>query len=114
MSENVEANQCHCAQTLYTIDIFNLNIKSIRNKEDALISLVSDFDILCFTETHLDANISNHVLSFDGFDTTFRKIRIFWGRSTCLCFKYYYCLLSFHIIPYSWVCLINTCLWIHV
>ena len=79
MSENVEANQCHCAQTLYTIDIFNLNIKSIRNKEDALISLVSDFDILCFTETHLDANISNHDLSFDGFDTTFRKIRIFWG-----------------------------------
>ena len=54
MSGNVETNPGPHAQTQYTIDIFQLNIRRIRNKIDDLISLVSDFDILCFTETHLD------------------------------------------------------------
>nr|XP_022313371.1 uncharacterized protein LOC111118283 [Crassostrea virginica] len=79
MSGNVETNPGPHAQTMYTIDIFHLNIRSIRNKIDALISLVSDFDILCFTETHLDDNILNYDLSFDGFDTIFRKDRNCFG-----------------------------------
>ena len=42
--------------------LIHLNIQSIKNKIDALLSLVSDCDILCFIETHLDANILNHDL----------------------------------------------------
>ena len=52
MSGNVETNPGLYAQTQYTIDIFHLGIRNIRNELDASISLVSDFDILCFSETH--------------------------------------------------------------
>ena len=78
----METNPGPHAQTQYTIDIFHLtcNIRSIRNKINALISLVSNFDILCFTETHLDDNILNRYLSFDGFDTIFRKDRNCFGE----------------------------------
>ena len=47
------------------ISIVHLNIRSIRNKMDFISDFLSDFDIMCFTETHLDADISDSALTID-------------------------------------------------
>ena len=39
------------------------------------------------SETHLDDNILNHDLSFDGFDTIFRKDRIVLGEGYLFMFQ---------------------------
>lgn len=57
------------------LDILHLNIRSIRNKVAHLNTIVHDFDILCFTETHLDCNVTNENLILDGFKTIYRKDR---------------------------------------
>ena len=44
-----------------------------------LNSFVHDFDVLCFTETHLDSCVSNTNLSLDGFDNIIRKDRNCFG-----------------------------------
>lgn len=61
------------------IDIVHLNIRSIRHEIDYLNTLVHDFDILCFTETHLDDTVSNDSLSLDVFNTIYRKDRNCYG-----------------------------------
>ena len=69
--------------SILLINIFHLKIRSIRNKVDALFSLVSDFYTLYSSETHLDDNILIH-------GTIFREKKYrncFRGRGTCLCFK---------------------------
>ena len=38
------------------------NIRSIRNKLDYITENFLDFDVLCFTESHLDANITTESL----------------------------------------------------
>lgn len=58
-----------------SLDILHLNIRSIRNKIDSLMYLVHDFDILCFTETHLDSNVLNENLFMEGFNNMFTKDR---------------------------------------
>ena len=40
-----------------SLSILHSNIRSIRNKFDYLTENFLDFDILCFSESHLDANI---------------------------------------------------------
>ena len=62
-----------------SFDIIHLNVRSIRNKIDSLNAIVSDFDIACFTETHLDHKISDNDILLDGFDTIFRKDRNSYG-----------------------------------
>ena len=47
---------------------------------DLFLNLVTDFDILCFTETHLDTNISNDNIAIEGFNTVLRKDRNAYGR----------------------------------
>ena len=44
-------------ENLYDLSVLHLNIRSIRNKLDYITDNVLDFNILCFTETHLDANV---------------------------------------------------------
>lgn len=61
------------------VDIIHLNVRRIRNKIDSLNAIVSDFDIACFTETHLDHNISNNDILLDGFDMVLEKIKILMG-----------------------------------
>ena len=51
----------------------------MRNKIKNLLFLTSEFDILCFTETHLDANILDRDLAIAGFSTIFRKDRNCFG-----------------------------------
>jgi exonuclease III len=61
------------------LGILHLNIRSISHKLGHLNSFVHDFDILCFTETHLDNCVSNTNLSLDGFNNIIRKDRNCFG-----------------------------------
>jgi exonuclease III len=61
------------------IDIFHLNVRSIRNKIDDLYAIVHEFDIVCFTETHLDKNVTDDQIKIDGFNCIFRKDRNCYG-----------------------------------
>lgn len=61
------------------LDILHLNIRSIRNKVAHLNTIVHDFDILCFTETHLDCNVTNESIMLDGFKIIYRKDRNCFG-----------------------------------
>ena len=57
-----------------SLSIIHLNIRSIRNKIDYIKDSLADFDILCFTETHLNHDISNEELFIEGFQPVkFRK-----------------------------------------
>ena len=54
------------------LSVCHLNIRSIRNKFDYINTNLLDFNILCFTETHLSDNISPSEVSLEGFES-FRK-----------------------------------------
>ena len=56
-----------------SMSLLHQNIRSIRNKIDYIKDHFSDFDILCFTETHLTQDIINDVISIEPFDHIFRK-----------------------------------------
>ena len=45
-----------------SLSILHCNIRSIRNKLDYVTEKLLDFDILCFSESHFDANISTESL----------------------------------------------------
>ena len=47
-----------------SLSILHLNIRSIRNKINYIEENFNDFDILCFTETHL---VSNDDIYIEGF-----------------------------------------------
>jgi len=58
------------------LSIIHCNIRSIRQKLDYIRDNFTDFDILCFTETHLDAAVSDEFLSLtDSYDSLYRKDR---------------------------------------
>jgi hypothetical protein len=38
----------------YCLSIFHGNIRSLRNKVDYISNIIEDYDIVFFTETHLD------------------------------------------------------------
>lgn len=76
---DIEPNPGPIEDNAYTLDILHLNVRSIRNKIENLLYLVSDFDILCFTESHLDANVLDKDITIEGFNTIFRKDRNSFG-----------------------------------
>ena len=47
----------------HTLSVLHLNIRSIRNKIDYLKDNFIDFEVLCFSETHLDLTVSAETLS---------------------------------------------------
>lgn len=60
----------------HSVSLFHCNIRSIRNKLDFVKDNFLDFDILCFTETHLDGNVSTEdLLISDEFSIPYRKDR---------------------------------------
>ena len=61
LSGDIETNPGPSAESV--LDIFHLNIRSLRNKIDSLNAIVSEYDIVCFTETHLDNKIANDDIS---------------------------------------------------
>ena len=75
MSGDVAENPGPCESS--TIEMQNclslahLNIRSIRTKLDYIKDFFLDFDILCFTETHLTNDISTEYLLLDGFSDPF-------------------------------------------
>lgn len=63
-----------------TISIFHVNIRSLRNKIDYIVDVVQDFDILFFTETHLDNQISDEDVQIEGFTLKSRRDRNQYGE----------------------------------
>ena len=62
--------------TEHSLSLIHSNIRSIRNKFDFITEYFLDFDILCFTETHLNVNIlSDSIILIDKFDAPYRKDR---------------------------------------
>ena len=58
------------------ISILHCNIRSIRQKLEYIRDSFLDFDLLCFTETHLDAAVSDDFLHLsETFDVFYRKDR---------------------------------------
>lgn len=57
-----------------SLDIFHLNTRSIRNKLEYIYDIADNYHIVCFSETHLDANVDSSTLILDGFDGPIRKI----------------------------------------
>ena len=66
------------SNVIHSLDIIHLNTRSIRNKLDYL-SIVYSFQITCFSETHLDANIDSSNLNREDFDKPLRKDRTRYG-----------------------------------
>ena len=61
--------------TIHTLDILHLNTRNIRNKMNSISDLSESYQILCFSETHLDDTIDSSSLLIEGFDTPLRKDR---------------------------------------
>ena len=67
------------------LSVTHLNIRSIRNKLDYIKDNFLDFNILCFTETHLDNQVSTSDLFLsNSFDEPYRKDRTNHGGGLLL------------------------------
>ena len=67
-------------ENAYEVSIFHLNIRSIRNKLDFILDIFSEFNILCFSETHLDDNVPIEMLFLSIlYSAPYRKDRINHG-----------------------------------
>jgi len=55
---------------LWVISLLNLNIRSIRHKLNYSFDNFNDFDVLCFTQTHLDIHIEDIFLLNQCSDST--------------------------------------------
>ena len=67
------------------MSFLHLNIRSMRNKISYIKDSLSDFNIVCFSETHLDQNISSELHSITNhFDAPYRKDRNMHGGGLLL------------------------------
>ena len=57
------------------LSIYHGNIRSLRNKINYITNLIEEFDIVFFTETHLNNQITDDDIAISGFDVSFRKDR---------------------------------------
>lgn len=74
ISGDIEVNPGPADGQIHTLDIFHLNIRSIRHITK-FRNFCLRFWIICFTETHLDSNVCDSDILLDGYDTTFRRNR---------------------------------------
>ena len=72
---DVELNPGPTQNFAHTLSILHCNIRSIRHKLDYIRDHFSDFNVLCFTETHLNEDISNDAILLQSYDTPYRKDR---------------------------------------
>ena len=64
----------------FLLSILHCNIRSVRNKLNFIRDEFLDFNILCFTETHLNNVVTDSFLCLsDSFDTPYRKDRTSHG-----------------------------------
>lgn len=61
--------------TICSLDIMHLNARSIRNKIDFISNLSDSYQILCFSETHLDDSVDSSSLQIVGLDMPLRNDR---------------------------------------
>ena len=59
----------------HSISILHLNIKSIRQKIDFIKDSLLDYNILCFTTSHLNEDVLTDSILLDIFSVTYRKDR---------------------------------------
>ena len=71
--------------TIHTLYILHLNTRSIRNNMNSISDLPESYQILCFSETHLDDTIDSSSLQIEGFDTPLRKDRTRNGGGAMVC-----------------------------
>ena len=57
------------------MSIFHGTIRSLRNKVDYISKIIEDYDIVFFTETHLDKLVLDKNIHFSGYDIPVRKDR---------------------------------------
>ena len=74
-SGDIETNPGPSTLNHGSLSILHSNIRSIRNKLDFIKDFFFDFNILCFTETHLDPNVLTDSIMFEHFDSPYRKDR---------------------------------------
>ena len=92
-----------------SLSILYTNIRSIRNKFDYFIENFLDFDILCFSEPHLDANITTESLIMSSkYDIPYRKDRTNHGGGLLM---YLSCELA-HAIIIGLETFLNESLWV--
>ena len=48
--------------TAGVLSLLHLNIRSVRNKLNYIFDNLTDFNIMCFTESHLDEHVSDDFL----------------------------------------------------
>ncbi|CAG2241732.1 unnamed protein product [Mytilus edulis] len=72
-----------------TLSIFHCNIRSLRNKLNYIADIIEDYDVVFFTETHLDSNITDYDISIMGFEAPVRKDRNSHGGGIIMYFKNY-------------------------
>ncbi|CAC5374903.1 unnamed protein product [Mytilus coruscus] len=72
-----------------TLSIFHCNIRSLRNKLNYIADIIEDYDVVFFTETHLDSNITDDDISIMGFQVPVRKDRNSHGGGIIMYFKNY-------------------------
>ena len=57
------------------LSIYHSNIRSLRYKVNSISNLIEEFNIVCFTETHLNNQITDDDVAISGFDIPVRKDR---------------------------------------
>ena len=83
MSYRVRNRPAHCTQNTQTnnnlhlssIKLAHSNIKSIRNKTEDIASELSEYDIICISETKLNNSISSTSLLLNSYNKLIRKDR---------------------------------------
>ena len=57
------------------VSLLHLNIQSLKPKINVIIGNLSEFDILCFTESWLNPTVENTDIEIPGFDSPHRNDR---------------------------------------
>ena len=84
LAGDVETNPGPLNHDFDTLDIFHLNVRSVRAKLNYLSEILSDYHIVCFTETHLDESVNNTDLTWINFHEPVRKDRNAFGGGVML------------------------------
>lgn len=74
-SGDIEPNPGPATSYNGSITILHSNIRSLRNKLNFIKETFLDFNILAFTESHLDASVTTENILLEQFDTPYRKDR---------------------------------------
>ena len=75
------------SETPQDLSIAHLNIRIIRNKLDYIKDNFLDFDIIGYSETHLDSSVSLDSIILDNFNVPYRKDRSNHGGGLLMYFN---------------------------